>query len=84
MVKVWRKLTKILLLKPHYKTFANAVKHVIEVNPNLGARITNSSSEPELDSYQLNYVDEIGSGYFEYRRVFGEWVDQYGKKYLVK
>ena len=64
------------------KTFADSVKHVVEVNPNLRARIvpTVTPSESELDSYELQYIDEVGSGYFEYRRVFGLWSDQYGIK----
>ena len=62
------------------KTFAESVKHVIKVNPNLRARIvpTVSQSESDLDLYELQYIDEIGSGYFEYRRIFGVWADHYG------
>ena len=56
------------------------MKHVIHVNPNLRARIVPAvtPSESELDSYELQYIDEVGSGYFEYRRIFGVWSDQYG------
>ena len=56
------------------------MKHVIQVNPNLGARIVPAvtSSASALDSYELQYIDEVGSGFFEYRRVFGIWTDQYG------
>ena len=63
------------------KTFAESVKHVINVNPNLRARIvpTPSLSKSDLDLYELKYVDEVGSGFFEYRRIFGEWDDHYGK-----
>ena len=68
------------------KTFAESVKHVIEVNPNLRARIvpTVSQTESDLDLYALQYIDEVGSGYFEYRRIFGEWVDHYGMFFLIE
>ena len=62
------------------KTFAESVRHVIKDNPNLRARIvpTGQQSESDLDLYALQYIDEVGSGYFEYRRIFGEWADHYG------
>ena len=59
------------------------MRHVIKVNPNLRARIvpTVTQSESDLDLYALQYIDEVGSGYFEYRRIFGEWADHYGTFY---
>ena len=67
------------------KTFVDSVKHVIKINPNLRARIvpTVTQSESDLDLYELQYIDEVGSGYFEYRRIFGEWADHYGMFFLI-
>ena len=53
---------------------------MIKDNQNLRARIvpTGQQSESDLDLYGLQYIDEVGSGYFEYRRIFGEWGDHHG------
>ena len=42
-------------------------------------RLTVTRSKSDLDLYELQYIDEVGSGYFEYRRIFGEWDDHHGK-----
>jgi len=66
--------------------FADSVKHTIQVNPNLRARIvqTYAPTESDLDLYELRYIDEIGPGYFEYRRIFGEWANQYAEDEMHK
>ena len=80
VVQVWYENGRAANFINPSKIFAESVNHVIKVNPNLRARIvpTVSQSESDLDAYALQYIDEVGSGYFEYRRIFGEWADHYG------